>query len=346
LEAVFAPDGNLVWTSPVSLGVPQIPYVVPIVPPKITKIDSSLNSMIVAFSAPTGGNPDPTNYLYSLDGSSVYFSAGQTTSPIQINVAPTVKIYSIRLKSIFSAAGSQVWESISDPSDSQPYVAGTAPSNISVSSALNSIVVSFSDSTGSYPPPSSYLYLVSGDGAYVDTSSNSTTITIPNLNTVGTRYLTLKSVGRVDNTVVWESPISVSASGQPYVAGSIPTIISVVPGINSLTITFNPTTGGYPVAPTYQYALFYNVDASFQTIDASSIVNGNSFTLYNLYESSYDIYLRAINGNNWKTAADFRSTRPYITGSTPQILSTKKGLNSITVVFSPSTGGSPDLHLL
>ena len=59
------------------------PYVVGTAP-VISNISSLINGLSVSFVGSTGGFPNPTSYLYSVDGGASFTSWGTTTSPIII----------------------------------------------------------------------------------------------------------------------------------------------------------------------------------------------------------------------------------------------------------------------
>ena len=305
------------------------PYVVGSIP-IITRVTAAVNSLILQFSQTNVGNPAPT-YYYSFNGID---SSGQgvTSSPITIPDLTLSKYYIVYI--IASNAGGDV---VSLSSSGEPLVVGSAPIINSITPGLNKLIIDFSQNNPGNPAPT---YYYSFDGSNIDFSQNSVNaspITIPNL-TIAKYYtfyiVSINTIGRV---------LSLSASGEPYILGSAPTIIdtsNILNGdvvLNGLVVNFNGSYGGNPAPETYYYSLNGGgfVDSGYVT---------SPMIISNLNQPSpYLIRITAHNFVGDTVVSNSIVGTPYIIANPPVIYDISSGINNMTVSFMPAYNGYPQI---
>lgn len=296
--------------------------------PVISSVASVYNGLSINFSESAGGNPSPSSYFYSLDGGATFTDSGAASSPIIVSGLTTPTIYSVAVQAN-NLAGNTATSNIVQ---GEPYVIGTAPQISNVSSIYNGLSVSFSGSTGGYPSPSSYYYSLDGGATFTDSLSNSSPILITGLTTAA-----VYSVALLANSAAGQSAASNVVQGEPYVIGSRPTNVQVTSILNGLSVSFTASTDGYPSPSSYFYSL--NGGSTF----TDSLRSESPLTIANLStptQYSVVLYANSIAGRSQYTSAVLAT--PYVIGKRPNISSISSGYNSITVDFSPSTGGYPE----
>ena len=320
-----SPAGNLV--SGLSYGQP---YVVG-TKPNIVSVSSLANALSVSFQSSVAGYPAP-EYYYSLDGGNTYFDSGigPNANVLVIGNLTTATVYNVSMLA-FNAAGN-AYSATSVPGE--PYVVGsTGPFISNIASNLNSLVVSFSASIGAYPEPF-YYYSVDG-GAYANAGVNSNTsvIVVPNLSVAKSytiRLLASNPAGNVESNAV---------SGEPYVVGTKPNIVSVSSLANAISVSFQSSVAGYP-EPTY----YYSLDGGNTYLDSGLGPNANVLVIGNLTTATvYNVSMLAINAAGNAYSAASVPGEPYVVGSTgPFISNIASNLNSLVVSFSASIGAYPE----
>jgi hypothetical protein len=119
-------------------------------------------------------------------------------------------------------------------------------------------------------------------------------------------------------------------------APSAPTIDSIVPGNQTITITFTaPTSDGGSTITGYKYS----TDGTTYT---TATVSGNEIIISGLTNgTSYSVTIKATNVAGDSVASNSLSSTPRTTPSAPVINSITEGNQTLTVNFTaPSTGGS------
>ena len=290
--------------------------------PAITSIDGGVGSLSVNFTASTGGNPPVITYYYSFDRIN-YTNANQTTSPIVIAVSNGSYDVSIIANNL---AGNTV------PSDvvrGQTYLIGSAPVITSVlpDASLNTLSVSFTGSTGGYPPPTTYYYSLN-QGSYINANKTTSPIRIPDLSNQ------IYTVTLIAQNIVGNTSVSNDVSGRPYIIGTAPVINSITSIIGGLTVNFTGSTGSYPT-PIYYYSInggiFNNSGSSSSPIDVSGLTIG----------VSTNIRLIGVNNGGNTSVSNDVSGIPYIVGSEPIINDVVVSGTTVTIYFTGSTGGYP-----
>ena len=318
---------NLAGNTAASNVVNGEPYVIGTAP-QISNVSSIYNGLSVVFSPSTGGYPEPNSYYYSLDGGFSFSETFANTSPLLITGITTAGVYSVALLANSAAGQSNVSNVVSG----QPYIIGSAPTNVQVQSLLNSISVSFTASTDGYPDPSSYFYSLNGGSTFTDSLSNVSPITVSNLST-SAQY----SVVLYANSIAGRSSNTTPVAGRPYVIGSTPNISSVQSGYNSITINYSASAGGYPDPATYYYTLdggntFVDGQTQSTQIVLSGLTNANTY--------SVGIKAGFISGNTG--LSNLMSGTPYVIGLAPNITSVQSITGGVNVYFSGSESGYPN----
>ncbi len=299
--------------------------------PTIERVDSSFQSVVVSFTASTGGYPEPTTYYYSLFGASgPWLDANTVTSPLTISPLTTATVYSIALKAQYAAGNTAVSTSVSG----EPWIVGSSPQLTQIDSSFERLVVYFTAGTGGFPDPPTYYYSLQGTaGPFVDSGYTSSPLEIGNLTTATTYAVSI--LGR---NAAGDTPPSNVLPGTPWVIGTAPTIDGIRSQKNSVVVEFTPGTGGYPDPPVYYYSLQGSVgpfvDSGFT---GSPLVIGNL-----LVAGTYDIAIRGRNAAGNTVPSNVVPGNPWIVGTAPTITSVNSQTTSLQVEFQAGTGGYPD----
>ena len=323
--AVYA--NNLAGDTAISNYLPGEPYVIGS-PPILSSVTSIYNGLSVSFTGSTDGYPEPSSYFYSIDGDN-FLDSGSNVSPILIHGLNTARVYSVVLQANSVAGRSNS----SNELTGEPYVIGSAPTNVKVSSILNGLSISFTPSTDGYPvQPSSYFYSLNGGNTFVNSLVNTSPIVVANLNTP-----TLYSVVLYGNSIAGRSANTIAVSGKPWIIGSAPVISNVLSGYNSIIINFTGFADGNPEPATYYYTLnggntFINTSSIAQQITLNKLTTANTY--------SVGVMAGSVAGNT--LVSNLVPGRPYVIGSAPNISNITSVLNGISISFSGSTSGYPD----
>jgi hypothetical protein len=297
---------------------------------------ASLNSLQLTFTTPAAGNPLANVYSYSTDGGFTYVSG--SSGVVTVDNFP-----SFQASTVYATVGNgSIWTSAPVSTAATPYYTSTDPSINSVDSSLNKLVVQFSGpTTDGNPATTTYLFAVDASAAANFTYSATTSpVTITGLSTKGTRTIYMKTVGNLTGTAttVWTSNI-VSSMGQPYVTGTAPTVSSIQPGLNTLTVNWNASTDGFP-DPT-NYVLSYS--SAFTTEEANIAMPADlSATLVAPLNESYTVYVKALGGDVWTSAAGSLSGTPYYEGNVVVVAApVVSTLNALQLTFTSPNPGNP-----
>ena len=214
--------------------------------PTINSIVSSLNQLTVYFTQSQVGT-SPTTYYYSIDGTTK-LGSGTTTSPLIISGISSSTTFYI----IANNAGGDIVSA--STGTGIPYIAGSAPSSVSltaVDGSENALDVSFAGSSGGYPNLTKYQYSLNG-GTFQDAIGTTSPIRIIGL-TAGISYtVALKAVSGTEWT---SSSSTTSSSVSTNKKGSAPIINAITGRPNGLSVDFTGSTGGTPSPSTYYYSL-------------------------------------------------------------------------------------------
>jgi len=174
--------------------------------------------------------------------------------------------------------------------------------------------------------PTTYYY-----SYYADGSSRIGPVTYPNFDISGLISPTPYTIYAVASNPAGNL-VSAGASATPNVLGTAPpSIVSVLPGLNKLTVTFAGSSGGYP-PPTYYYSYFASGSSPSGPVTSPFDIS-NISVLKTVY-----IVANYVAGN---LVSSGQSGTPYLIGTTPTILAVTPAKNSLIVDFSGSVGGVP-----
>jgi titin len=239
--------GESTISAPSSAFVPFVTQSTPN-PPTDLSVIAGNESVTVHFTDGINLGSAIKGYMYSIDGGATRWWAKQSSSPLIIDGLENGVEQSIQLRAVNNSGPSE-W---SDPSELfTPCASPDAPILTGVEGADESIIVSFLPGSSNGAEISSYEYSIDGGVSYLSLGLDSTIYGLTN----GTSYnVTLRAM----NSVGPSSPSVSSASVIPHKAPSPPTITSVLPGDNSLTVAFTPgNTNGSEVSY-YEYAFETN----------------------------------------------------------------------------------------
>ena len=331
---------NAIWS--LSDSSYSTPYSIGERTPSITQITKGLNTLRVYYNDTSGGNPAPT-YYYSVDNSTnlIKIGNGSYSSPIDISglSAGSHSIY-ITAKG-FDASLNTIW-SLSDSSSATPYsIGGRTPSITQITKGLNTLRVYYNDTSGGYPAPT-YYYSVDGstNPIKIGNGSYSSPIDISGLSYESHSIYIIAQGDDDESNIIWY--MYDSSSETPYsVGGRTPSITNITSGINTLSVYYNDTSGGYP-APTY----YYSVDGSTNPVKIGDGSYNSPIDISGLSGGSHSIYMIAKgidpSLNTIWTTYDSSSGVSYATGTTPSITQISKGPNNTaTVYYNSSSGGTP-----
>jgi hypothetical protein len=283
--------------------------------PTIDAITPGTNQLTVAFTQSDVGNPTAT-YYYTLDNGATVSDASFSTSPLiigDISAATTFKIVARNL------AG----DVLSDASSGTPDYLGSKPSIVSVAPGTNTLTVQFTQSDTGSPSPL-YYYTLDNGATVSDASFSASPLIIGDISGETTfKIVARNSVGDV---------LSDDASGTPYYRGSKPTIDTVTPGPNQLTVDFTQSNTGNPAAK-YYYTLDNGATVSDVSFSASPIVITDISAA-----TTFKIVARNLTGD---ILSDASSGSPKDAGSRPVVTNIVAGRNNLTVYFTQSSVSNP-----
>jgi len=206
---------------------------------------------------------------------------------------------------------------------------GDAPVITSVSGGIQTLTVNFNASAGGNPPPTTYYYSLDQTN-YVNANTTTSPIVITGLSG-GTYSVSLIATNLAGNT----SPSNVF-TGQTFFVGSAPVITGVLNGadLNTLSITFNASTGGNPSPTTYYYSFDRTTYVNANTTTSPIVITGLSGGTYNV-----SLIANSLAGNT--SSSNVVSGNPTTIGTAPTITSINSIAGGLTVNFTPSVGTYP-----
>jgi hypothetical protein len=271
----------------VSQGVSGTPFIVGGTP-IIETVTQQTNNLHVTFSHPDPGNTAVT-YYYSDDASG--------NNLIQQVYLPSFDISGTVTRTIYVVSINSAGKLVSEPVTATPFIFGTTPVIEYVTPGTNKLTVSFSQSSLGTTPVTYY---------YSDLSNGSNRVgpvTFPfdiSTNVFRRVYIIAENSG---GTLISQG----DASGTPYIFGSAPSINTVNPGTNSLTVNFNPSVGG--TTPINHY---YSYDSSGVPRVGQIQSGASTFTISDI-SSAKTVYIVAGNPAGNLVSAGISGT-PYIFG--------------------------------
>jgi hypothetical protein len=208
----------------------------------------------------------------------------------------------------------------------------SAPIINSIVSGNQELIVNFTPGLSGGTPILSYEYSTNNGLSWLAISTTISPIVIPGL-TNGTTYeVIIRAVNAVGS-----GESSNMVTGTPVTVPSAPTITSITPGNQQLTVNFTAgATGGSPIT-NYQYSTnngssFTSAGTTSSPIVITGLTNG----------TSYQVVIRAVNAVGLGASSNMVTGTPVTTPSAPTITSIAPGDQQLTVNFTAgATGGSP-----
>jgi titin len=355
LEAINASgDGAPTTTSFTTPSAPAAPV--------ISSVTSQNQALSVNFSAPASNGSPITDYEWSTDGGSTWYSETTFGTPCQSGAgsAETCAIaalstdgvttltngtaYPIELRAINAAGTGAASATLSG----SPY---TTPSAPTITTGVDGMVPSNQSLTVSFNAPSSdggspvtgYQYSTDAGATWQNRTDGqaaaSTTMTISTLSVDGLTPLnngTTYSVEIRAENPAGDGPGSTVAVGIPVNVPDAPTVTLVTPENGALGVAFTPGSNGGSAIAAYEYSL--NGGGTWTSTGSLS----PSFTIGSLMNgTTYSLTLEAVNEAGASVASATATGTPATVPGQPTITTTTRGNQTITVAFSEgSTGGS------
>lgn len=293
--------------------------------PTINSVSIGDRSASITFSPPIyDGDSTITGYKLSVNGG-VYNSVGLISSPYDISGLTNGSTYTFALKATNIMGDS----SASNISDSVvPHTVPDAP-HVTVVDGDQSVSITFSQgaSTGG-SDILSYTYVFGDD----DPVTLSTSGTITKSVTIGQTYsfsiYATNDAGNSSNAVA-----TILGKSVP----DAPTITSVTPGKQKLTIAFTNGSANSSSITGYKYKLD---SGSYQT---ASLV-GSDIVITGLTENtSYSVVIVAINTIGQSPDSNTESATPYTNPQPPTITSISTGNSTATINYSAGSSNSSSI---
>jgi titin len=330
--------------------------------PAITSIAPQNQALAVTFTAPASGGSPITDYEWSTDGGTSWYSESSYGTPCQVTGGSSVTCeiaalsangstaltngtsYPIELKAVNAVGASAA----SASSPGTPYTTPGAPIITTGSGGMvaadQSLTVTFTApaSTGG-SPVTAYQYSTDAGATWQNRSdgqtSTSTTMIITAVSADGVTPLVDGDTYDVEIRALnaaGNGPGSAVATGIPVAVPDAPTITTVTPENGALAVTFTAASNGGAAITAYEYS----VDGGPWTSTGSL---SPSFTIGSLTNgTSYAVEVRADNTEGDSDPSAAVSGTPFTVPAQPTISSTTRGNATITVSYTESsTGGSP-----
>jgi titin len=330
--------------------------------PVITSIVSQNQSLGVSFTAPGNGGSPITDYDWSTDGGSTWYSENSYGTPCQVTSGSSVTCaiaalstdgataltngtaYPIELRAVNAVDTGPA----SAPSSGTPYTTPGAPSIITGADGMvaadQSLTVSFSAPTSDGGSPvTGYQYSTDAGATWQDRTdgqaATSTTIVITEVSADGVTSLVDGDTYDVEIRAVnaaGDGPGSAVAAGIPVTVPDAPTITAVTSQNGALGVTFTPASNGGSAITAYEYSVNGGSWASTGSLSPSFTISG----LTN--GTSYLVQVRADNADGDSDPSAAVSGTPVTVPGQPTVTATTRGNATISVSYAEaSTGGSP-----
>ncbi|MGO8826497.1 MAG: fibronectin type III domain-containing protein [Acidimicrobiales bacterium] len=332
--------------------------------PVIGSIASGDEALTVSFAAPASGGSPITDYDWSTDGGTNWYSEDAAGTPCQ-DTSDTVTCavdtlstdgqtpltngvsYPIQVRAV-NAVGT------GPASASEPGTPFTTPGAPTITSGADGMVAANQSLTVTFTAPTSdggsaitgYQYSTDAGATWQDRTdgqpATSTTTTITAVSADGVTPLVDGVTYDVEIRAVnaaGEGPGSAVATGIPVTVPDAPTITSVGPENGALAVAFAPASNGGSAITAYEYSLnggsWTSTGSLSPLFTIGGLVNG----------TSYAVEVRADNAQGSSAASAAVSGTPVTVPGQPTITSTTRGNATITISYTaPIDGGSPILN--
>ncbi len=299
--------------------------------PTITSIGSGNQELSVNFTAPlSNGGADITDYEYSTNNGSNWISAGSTISPLAISSLSIGTTYDVKIRAVNSAGAGAESNMIQGTTWNVP----SAPTITSITIGNEELIVNFtaplSDGGSAI---TDYDYSLNEESFSAGQTTSPITITgLTNGQSYEVRIIAVNAVGTGE--------LSNMVLATPATTPSAPTITSITPGNQQLTVNFTvPTSDGGSTITNYEYST--NGGTSFTPFSPEDTTSPVIITgLTN--GTSYSVRIRAVNSINPGAQSNAVSATPAGVPNPPTSLTGVAGNQAIYVLFTEgNNGGSP-----
>ena len=298
--------------------------------PVIGSITPGNTSASISFTAPVNGGLSITNYFYSTNNGTTFAPVGNTTIPINVSGLTNGTTYQFVIKAVNSLGNSAPSAAVS----ATPCVVPGLPTINSVVSGNQLLTVSFSaPASNGGSSITGYKYSINGTSyTAIGTSSPFTITGLTN----GTAYtVSMKATNAAGDSVAY-TPLD---SVVPATVPNAPAVSSVVPGNQSITVSYTaPTITGGSAITNYWYSYDGTNYTSLSTSSAAT-----PFTISGLTNGTgYKITMKATNivGNS-TVSGESASVVPLTTPNPPVISSYVLGDSQVNISYSlPYNGGN------
>ncbi len=300
--------------------------------PTIGTITPGNGQLSVAFTAGSDGGASITDYKWSVDGTTYTTRAG-TTSPIVITGLTNGTAYTVRIRAVNAAGDGSV---ATAGSTSTPRTTPSAPTIGTITPGNGQLSVAFTAGSDGGSSITDYKWSVDGT-TYTTRAGTGSPIVITGL-TNGTAYtVRIRAVNAAgDGTVV-----TASAAATPATTPSAPTITSITPGNQELSVAFTSGSTGGSAITNYMYS----TDGGSSFIAVSPAATTSPITITGLTNgTTYDVQIKAVNaqGDGSATATTQGTpTAAAVAPGAPTITSITPSNGQLSVAFTAgATGGS------
>ncbi|MEI6621923.1 MAG: fibronectin type III domain-containing protein, partial [Actinomycetes bacterium] len=310
--------------------------------PTIGAIEPGNGSLSVPFTAGADNGSAITNYEYSIDGGTSWVtrSPAETGSPVLISGLTNGHSYDVQVRAV-NARGSGAASSTvaATPAGAAP----TAPTLNSVIAGDKSLSADFTAGSAGADPITTYWYSTDNGATWANRSTGTTEspILITALSTNGTTPLengtTYNVLVRAKSNSGAGTPSNMIAA-TPTATASAPTITSIAPGDDSLTVNFNApaNTGGLPIT-NYEYS----TDNGTLWVTPAPAVTGSPLVIDGLEDNiTYRVKVRAVNSRGPGAESNMMEGTPVpMPPDPPTITSVQHADKTLTIRFTPGDDG-------
>jgi predicted RNA-binding protein with TRAM domain len=246
--------------------------------PTISSITSGNTTLSVAFTA---GSGTITNYQFSTNNGSTWTTRSpiSTASPISITGLTNGTSYTVVIRALNGATTGTSSNAIS----ATPYTTPSAPTIGTIVAGNQQLTVPFTAGADGGNPITNYQYSTNNGTSYTTISPESTSspIVITGL-TNGTAYtIKLKAVNAAGSGTA-----STGSTSTPYTTPSAPTLGTITPGNQQLSVAFTAGATGGNAISNYEYSIDDGANfiarspaATTSPIVISGLTNGTPYTV-------------------------------------------------------------------
>ncbi|HTW08297.1 MAG TPA: fibronectin type III domain-containing protein [Acidimicrobiales bacterium] len=340
-----------------SFATPSVPSA-----PTISSILPQDQALQVTLAAGASGGYPVTDYEWSTDGGSTWYSETAYATPCQDIGGATVTcevaalssngatplnngtLYAVEMRAVNQVG-------LGTPSAALSAAPYTTPGAPTITTGAGGMVAADESLTVAFDSPASdggtavtsYEYSTDAGATWQARTDGqaltATAMTITALSSNGTTPLTNGTTYYVEVRAVngaGAGPGSAVASGMPSTTPGAPTISSMTPGNGELAVVFAPGPNGGAAVTAYEYSI--DSGSSWQTTGSLA----PAFTVPGLTNgTNYPVEVRAVNTNGASPASASVPGTPASVPGQPVITATARGNATIDITFSEaSTGGS------